>query len=65
MDESDEKLLRVAKRQFHGDYTLVYGQNLEYNKSVLYHLFADNRKMFHLVEFIGNVLLKIMRIFGK
>lgn len=65
LDEKDLKLMKEAKRQFHGDYILVYGQNLEYNKSVLFHLFADNRKLFHLVEFIGKVLLKLSRMFGK
>lgn len=59
LDDKDISLLRFAKRQFKEDYRLVYGQNLDYNKSVLFHLFKDNRKLFHWVEIIGKVFLKI------
>ena len=65
VDEKDLHLLKNAKRQFYGEYALTYGQNLEYNKSVLFHIFLDHRSLFHKIEFIGKVFLKLSRMFGK
>ena len=63
--DADLNRLKNAKKQFQGEYVLAFGSQIEYNKSVLFHLFVDNRRFFHWVEFIGKVLLKIHRSFNR
>lgn len=60
--DDDFDLIKNAKRQFNKEYKLVYGEDLDYEKSILYHLYCQNKTCFHIVEFVGKILLKICRI---
>ena len=60
-DEEDMSRLRNAKCQFQGDYVLYYGKNLDYAKSVLFHLFTDNRSLFNFLEKVGSMMLFLYR----
>ena len=59
-DEEVTKILS-AKRQFIGEYALVYGGNLSYWHSVLRHLFIDSPKSFRLCEWLGKILVKLSK----
>lgn len=58
LKEEDKQVVLTAKRQFYGEYKLMFGQDLEFYHSALFHVFCRSGKMFRFLEFIGKVYLK-------
>ena len=63
LTEEDLQLIESCRKQFVGEYSLLYGKQLGYAKSVLFHLYNENRSFFQFVESIGKVLLRLQRHF--
>ena len=63
LTEEDLQLIKSCRKQFVGEYSLLYGKQLGYAKSVLFHLYNENRSFFQFVESIGKVLLRLQRHF--
>ncbi len=61
LDEEDKAKIISAKRQFIGEYALVYGNSLPYWKSSLRHLYLDSPKLFRLCELFSKILRKLSR----
>jgi len=61
LDEEDKAKIISAKRQFIGEYVLVYGNSLPYWKSSLRHLYLDSPKLFRLCELFSKILRKLSR----
>lgn len=63
LTNEDKQIALTAKRQFHGEYKLMFGEDLEYYHSALYHVFCRSRRVFKLFELLGKVFLKISNLF--
>jgi len=61
LDEEDKAKIISAKRQFIGEYVLVYGNSLPYWKSSLRHLYLDSPKLFKFLEFLSRIFRKIFK----
>lgn len=61
LKEEDKQVVLMAKRQFYGEYKLMFGQDLDYYHSALYHVFCRSGIMFRFLEFIGKVYLKCFK----
>jgi len=55
LGEDDILKILSAKRQFVGEYYLVYGDNLPYWHSSLRHLYLDSPKQFKFLEFLSRI----------
>lgn len=58
LKDEDKQVALTAKRQFYGEYKLMFGQDLDFYHSALYHVFCRSGKMFRFLEFIGKLCLK-------
>jgi hypothetical protein len=63
LDDETKQMILSAKRQFVGEYALVYGRRLSYWHSSLHHLYFDSPKLFGVCEALSKVLLKIRRLY--
>lgn len=61
LTEEDKQIARTAKRQFYGEYKLMFGHDLEFYHSALYHVFCRSLKVFKFLELLGKVFLKISK----
>ena len=61
LDEEDKAKIISAKRQFIGEYALVYGNSLPYWKSSLRHLYLNSPKQFKFLEFLSRIFRKLLK----
>jgi len=61
IDEEDKAKILSAKRQFVGEYVLVYGNSLPYWHSSLRHLYLNSPKQFKFLEFLSRIFRKISK----
>lgn len=61
LKDEDKQVTLTAKRQFYGEYKLMFGQDLDFYHSALYHVFCQSGKMFRILEFIGKLYLKCFK----
>lgn len=59
--DEDKKRILSAKKQFGGEYVLVYGENLRYWHSSLLHLYKASPNLFKICEFIGKVFFRLYK----
>lgn len=59
--EEDKQVILTAKRQFYGEYKLMFGHDLDFYHSAFYHLFMKMPRMFKVFEMIAKIALR----FGK
>lgn len=63
--EEELKCVEEPKRQFRGEYALLYGDMMGFYQSSLFHLYNDSLTCFRFVERVGKFLLLLSRKFGK
>ena len=61
LDDDDKSKIIAAKRQFKGDYVLVYGNSLSYWHSSLRHLFLNNPQAFKFMDFLSRIIRKFSK----
>lgn len=61
LGEDDKVKILSAKRQFAGEYALVYGTSLPYWHSSLRHLYLDSPKQFKFLEFLSRIFRKFFK----
>lgn len=59
--EEDKQVILTAKRQFYGEYKLMFGHDLDFYHSAFYHLFMKMPRKFKVFEMIAKIALR----FGK
>lgn len=59
--DEDKQVIMTAKSQFYGEYQLMFGQNLEFYHSALYHVFSRSKRLFKFLELLGKVYLRITK----
>lgn len=58
LTDENKQIALTAKRQFHGEYQLLFGKDLDFYHSALYHVFCRSRRAFKVLEFLGKLHLK-------
>lgn len=60
LTDEDKQIALTAKRQFYGEYKLMFGKDLDFYHSALYHVFCRSKRVFAVLEIWGKICLRLI-----